>query len=202
VAGLLDDPEHDRRTVLAQLGQGQPEQDREEQHLQQVVLGERGDDRGRDDAQQELDRVRQLAVAGLLLDRLGAGGQGLRVDVEPGAGLHHVAHDQPEEEGERGDQLEVDQGLDADPADRLQVADVRDPDHHGAEDDRCDQHLDQLDEGVAQRLHLRAERRIEVAQKDAQHDRTQHLDVEMPVPGLVMGRHSSGGRVRGHRRSP
>ena len=59
--------------------------------------------------------------------------------------------------------------------------------HHGAENDRRDQHLDQLDEEITQRLHLRAKRWVEMPEQDAEHDGAQDLRVEVLVP-LVMGR--------------
>jgi hypothetical protein len=51
--------------------------------------------------------------------------------------------------------LEIDQRLDPDPADLLEVAHLGHADHHGAEDDRRQQHLDQLDEAVGQGLQRR-----------------------------------------------
>ena len=71
---------------------------------------------------------------------------------KPAPGLTHVADDQPDHEREGRDDLEIDQRLDADAADFLGILDMRDAGHHGAEDDRRDHHLDQLDEAVAERL--------------------------------------------------
>jgi hypothetical protein len=52
------------------------------------------------------------------------------------------------------------------------------PDHHRAEDDRRDDHLDQLDEAVAERLHRRAGLRIKRAQQHAQHNGDDDLEIE------------------------
>ena len=59
---------------------------------------------------------------------------------------------QPDHQREGRDDLEIDQRLDADAADLLGILDMRDAGNHGAEDDRRDHHLDQLDEAVAERL--------------------------------------------------
>src|SRR3712207_2713629 len=92
-------------------------------------------------------------------------------------------HDhEPYDEGDGRHHLEVDQRLDADPPDLLHVLHAGDAVHHRAEDDGRDQHLDQLDEGVAERLHLRPDLGPEVAEQDADHDGGQHLDVEVLVP--------------------
>ena len=102
----------------------------------------------------------------------------LGVDVHAGAGLQGVGDDQADDERQRRNHLEIDQRLEADAADLLHVLHAGDAMHDGAEDDRRDDHLDRLDEGIAQRLHLLAELRIVVPEQDAHHDRGQHLDVE------------------------
>ena len=79
--------------------------------------------------------------------------------------------------------LEVDQRLDTDPADFLHILHAGDAMHDGAENDRRDQHLDQLDEGIAERLHRCADLGVEVPEQDAEHDRHEDLHVEMLVPG-------------------
>jgi len=57
--------------------------------------------------------------------------------------------------------------------------------HDGAEDDRRDEHLDQLDKQVAQRLHGLAKVRVEMAQQDTEHDGGKHLHIEMRVKRFV-----------------
>ena len=98
-----------------------------------------------------------------------------RVDVHAGAGLPKIDDHQADDQSERGHHLEVDQRLQPDPADLLHVLHAGDAVHHGAENDRRDQHLDQLDEEITQRLHLRAERWVEVPEQDAEHDGAQDL---------------------------
>ena len=175
-----------RLAALAQELEREGEQDREEQHLQDLALGEGADHGGRDDVQEEVERGllgRLLRVGG---DALGV--ERVGVDVHADAGLPDVDDHEADDQRDRGHDLEVDQRLDPDPADLLHVLHAGDAVHHGAEDDRGDQHLDQLDEGVAERLHAGAELGVEVPEQDAQHDGAQDLDVEVPVPGLVVRR--------------
>jgi hypothetical protein len=49
---------------------------------------------------------------------------------------------------------------------------------------RCHHQLDQLEEIVSQRLHRLAKRRMEIAQRNADDDGHQNLQVEIPVPLL------------------
>ena len=53
------------------------------------------------------------------------------------------------------------------------------------EDDRRDQHLDQLDEAVAERLHRGAALRPQDAEQHAERDADEHLDVEAAVQRLA-----------------
>ena len=91
----------------------------------------------------------------LRLGLLGEVGDGMRIGrraAEARARLDHVADDEADHQREGRDDLEIDQRLDADAADLLGVLDMGDAGDHGAEDDRRDHHLDQLDEAVADRL--------------------------------------------------
>ena len=72
--------------------------------------------------------------------------------AETRAGPDHIADDKTDHQREGGDDLEIDQRLDADAADLLGILYMRDAGYHGAEDDRRDHHLDQLDEAFAERL--------------------------------------------------
>jgi hypothetical protein len=65
------------------------------------------------------------------------------IDIEAGAGLEDFADDQADGECHRRDRLEIDQRFQANPADALQVARRGNAVHHGAEDHRCDHHLDE-----------------------------------------------------------
>jgi hypothetical protein len=106
--------------------------------------------------------------------------------AEARARTHQVSDDQADHKRERRDDLEIDQGFDADAADFLGILDMRDSGNHRAEDNRRDHHLDQLDEAVPERLDpiVRCIVRCKPAEQRAEHDRNQHLNIENPVPGL------------------
>ena len=180
--------------AFAEHGQREREQDREEQHLQDLALGEGADDGVGNDVHQEFDRALLPGLRGVDLDRFGI--DRAHVDVHADAGLQDVDHDQADDQRQRGHDLEIDQRLQADAADLLHVLHAGDAVHHGAEDDRRDQHLDQLDEAVAERLHRHADVRIELPEQDADHDRGQHLHVEMGVERFA--RRCRGRRCRRH----
>jgi hypothetical protein len=92
-----------------------------------------------------------------------------------------VADDHADDQGQRREGQEVQHGLARDAADLLQVAHGGDAGGHGQEDHRGDDHLDELDEAVAQRFHGLAQIGRVVAEQDADGDREQDLDVEDPV---------------------
>ena len=158
------------------------EQDREQQHLQDFALREGADDGVGNDVQEEIDALLGLGLLGEAGD-LGRVGHRAAKAV---ARLDHIADEQPDHQRKGRDHFEIDQRLDADAADLLGVLDMGDARHHGAEDDRRDHHLDQLDEAVAERLDpvVGRERRPQPADQRAEHDGDQHLDVENLVPGL------------------
>ncbi len=158
-------------------------QDRDQQHLQQVALGEGVEEAGRDDAPgcgrrvvwpRPWRRWRLLAV------------ERRRVGVEAGAGLHDLADEHADQQRERRDHLEVDQRLQADAADLLEVAHRRDAVHDGAEDDRRDHHADQAMKASPSRFMRLAGLGREHAEQHAEDDRDQHLDVQLPIPAVAM----------------
>ena len=75
--------------------------------------------------------------------------------LKPAPGLQHVHDDESDDERERGDDFKIEQRLAADAPELLQVAHRGDAMHDGAEDDRRDDHLHELDEAVAERLQRR-----------------------------------------------
>jgi hypothetical protein len=131
--------------------------------------------------------MRKFAARGLRLDRVLTRCQGRGVDVEATARPEQVCQHHAEHQGEGGHDFEVDQGLQADPPDRLDVAHMRDAGHHHAEDQRRDDHLDEPDEAVAEWAKILAQAREEMADRDAGHDCGQELEeqgfVDGPLPG-------------------
>src|SRR3954454_25069399 len=165
-----------RLAAVAQHEQREGKQNGEEQDLQDIAFGKGPDDRIRDHVQEKFDRALLPGLRGVDLDGLGI--DRLRIDIHPDAGLQHIDDDEPDNERQRGDHLEIDQRLKAYPADLLQILHAGDAMHDRAEDDRRDQHLDQLDEAIAQRLHLLAQLRIKMAKQDAENDSGQYLGIK------------------------
>ncbi len=129
--------------------QAEAEQDREEDHRQQVAFRHRSEDIVRNHAEQEGHQsVMALHLLGHLLIAGNVGMAELR-HIRAHARLQHVAEHKAEQDRDRGDHLEVDQRLQADAPERFAVSHASDPDHHAGEYDRHDNHLDQLDEDVA-----------------------------------------------------
>ena len=95
------------------------------------------------------------------------------------ARLENIRHHEADDQREGRHDLEVDQGLDPDAPNLAQVAHPADARDHGGEDDRGDQHLDELDEGVTEGLELRTVGRFKVTQCDAENDGDQDLNIEM-----------------------
>ncbi len=160
-------------------------EDRDQQHLQEIAAGERPEIAVGNDRHQMRDDAFFLGLGDVGSDRFRIDRS--RIDVEAGAGLQQLADDQADRQRDRGNRLEIDQRLEADPADTLQIAHRGNAVHHGAENHRCDHHLDQRDKAVAERLQLLAEIRIEVPDQDAKRDRDENLDVKDLVPRLAPG---------------
>jgi hypothetical protein len=168
-----------RPPLLADVQQRQAEQHREEQHLQDLALGERVDDGRRDDVQQKVDRAQVLRVGGVRRHRLGV--ERGRVGVDSDARPHEVDDGEPDEERDRRHDLEVDQRPHADAADALHVAHLRDADDDRAEDDRRDHHANQLDEAVAERPQPGAGLRPQVADGHTHRDADEHLEIQVGI---------------------
>ena len=190
VGDLVDEPQHQRALGLERR-ERHAEEDGEEQHLEDVAPREGVGHVLGNDVEQEIDGAEGVAGRGVARD--GAGVELRRVDVHPRARPHRLPDQQPEGEGEGGQHLEVDEPLETDAPHPLEVAHLGDARHHRREDDGRDQHLDELDEAVAQRLHRRAEGRVEDAEERSESDRHQHLGIE------AMGEPSHGTALRGVR---
>ena len=182
-----------RAARLTHHGQANAEQHRHQQHLQDVVAHKGADQRLGDDVQRKagerhLVRLGHVALDGGLVQVCG-------VDVHARTGLHHVGHHQPHHQRQGGEEQEVRHGLAEDAAHGGELRHARDAGHDGQEDDRSDDHLHQLDEGIAQRLERFAIGRLKVAQQHAQDDGEHHLKVQLPVKRQLQGRSGWSGMV-------
>jgi len=186
---VLDAPDHRTADGTHRL-HGEADQQRHEQRLEHLARGERGDEGGRDDAQQEVGEG--AGPAGLR----GAGLGGVGAEVQPAPGLDQVADDQADGQRHGGHRQEVAEREPADLADPGRARHRADPEHDRAEDHRGDHHLDQGHERRADRLELHAEVGGDQADDGAQHHGHDDRDVEQvgAVPAYGPGR--AGGRWR------
>src|SRR5262245_59713751 len=174
VRKLVDEAE-DQLPLPPKGMQGEAEEYRKEQHLQNVTLGERIPDAARNNIEQEVGGALHFTLASV--GRQGIGIQGRGIDVHPNAWPDDVDDDEPEDERQRADYFKVEYGQSAGLAHRLHVFHPGDAGHHRAKDDRGDHHLDQLDEAVTERLHRRARFRVEMAEQRA--DQNPHYDLKV-----------------------
>jgi hypothetical protein len=101
-----------------------------------------------------------------------------RVDVKTRARLQHVRRDQAKQQRKRRHDFEIQQRFAAHPPDLLHVFHAGNAGHHRTEDDWTDDHLDQLDETVPERLHLGGECGIKMPERDTNGNRHEHLRVQ------------------------
>ncbi len=148
-------------------------------YLQDVALGERIHHRVRNDVHQEVGDALRFGLAGVISHGLGVERGG--IDVESAAWLHHVPDHQADQQRDGGYDFKVEQRFAADAPHLLHVLHPGNAGDHGAEDHQRDDHGDQADERVAQRLHGDRSSRAEIAQNDGDCDREQHLRREALV---------------------
>src|SRR5206468_11546641 len=118
------------------------EQDREQQNLKDFALREGADDGIGNDVQEKVDRLLRFRLFGIAGNRLCV----RHAAAETRAGPDQVTDEETDHQREGGDDLEINQRLDADAADFLGILYMRDARYHGAEDERRDHHLDELDD--------------------------------------------------------
>ena len=172
----------DLLTLFADQGEADPKDDREEQHLKHVVASEGVDRRGGDDVQDEAAdpfALQLVRIGGVRIHRRSIELRG--IDIHAVAGAEDESEHDSEHQGDGCHDLEVDEGLDADTPDLLEVAGSRDAMHDDAEDDWRDNHRNQLQKSVAQKLELDGEVRHRHAQHDAQQQRDKNLNEERLV---------------------
>ena len=191
--GRIDHRGDELALLAADQREADAEQHREEQHLEHVVARQRVERGARDHVEQEgadAAALQLVGVVGIGVERLGVERRG--IDVHAVAGAERVGEEETDHERDRGHHLEIDQRLDADPADLLEVAGAGNAVHDDAEHDRRHDHRNQLQEGVAEDLEPDGEIRHGHAEDDAEDQRGQDLDEQRGVERLRLG-----GRGRG-----
>jgi len=166
----------DGRRFFTDQRQGRTENDRKQQHLQHIAGSERTDHRIRDDFHHEVGKAAASYLIGSFhITGQGAGVQGVRIDVHADARMEYESQQQPQHQGQRGHYFKVDQRLQADPADFFQLAGAVNAMYHYTEHDHRDDHLDQLDKTVAQRLQAFSEFREQHPDCDSHDKCYEHL---------------------------
>ena len=109
-----------------------------------------------------------------------------------------IHNDQADDQRQRGHQLEIQQRLSTNTSQLAQVRHTGDPMNNREEDDGSDHHLHQIDEGVTDGLERLGGTRGDHAQQNAERNRKQNLNGEVPeeardhVGGERGGRNLSG----------
>ena len=145
------DHRHEWLAALTDRNQCVADEHRDQDDLQHRTLREGISHRLGNDVHEEIDDAVLLASRRLVF-RNTASVERRNVDVHADARLHHIDDHQADHQRERRNDLEVDQRPDTDAADFLYVPHLRDTEDHGAEDDRCKEHLNELDERIGKRL--------------------------------------------------
>jgi hypothetical protein len=159
--------------------QREPHQQRHQQRLQHLALGQRGEQRPRDDSEQEVRGALRLA------GRLPLPGPAQRLgQLQPAARLDQVADHQPDRQGHGRHHQEVSQGQAADPAHARRPPHRPEAEHDRAEDDRADHHLDQVHEPGAERPQFPCEGRKHGPDHDPDQHGDDHGDIQV---GLASG---------------
>ncbi|MEG8037756.1 hypothetical protein QP157_21305 [Sphingomonas sp. LR61] len=105
-----------------------------------------------------------------------------RIDLESRSGSDQVADQQTEHERARRREEEVDHRLAGDTSDGSEITDVHDASDHDDEDQRCDHHLDQADEPLADNVQHRSCGRSTHPDQDAESHTDRDLHEERAVP--------------------
>src|SRR5271167_3421517 len=105
--------------------------------------------------------------------------------------MQNVDRDEAEQQGQRGHDLEIDEGFCSDSADLVDVSHACDADYDRGKDDGREGHPDQLYEGVAEWLQSHREVWKQYADRDAQDDSDHHLQPQRAEQGPAT-RHADG----------
>lgn len=163
----LAEVEHVFAGFAGDLGEGDAEHHGEEDHLQDVVGGGGFEEAAGDDVFDDAGDGDRHGVD--FVGALAVGGQG---DADTGFG--EVDGDEADDEGEGGDDLEVEDGFEGEPTDGFEVIAVAgDADDEGAEDQGHEDALDHFEEDVGEELEFLGFLGEQVTDGDADHHRQQ-----------------------------
>ena len=113
-----------------------------------------------------------FGLAGILVgESLGAGVKRVDVNIHAHARLRDINDDHAYYKGQRSHGHEIDKREPADFADRFKVLHARNTGNNSTEDQRGNDHLDELDEAGPQRLHFYCQLRVKMSKQNADTDR-------------------------------
>ena len=181
--GSLTDEPDDTGDALAEGGKGRAAEQGNEQHLEDVAIGERAYDGAGDDVHQEVDEAVVLGRSGVLGD--GGGVEGRGIDVHSPTRLEGVDHHKPDDKGQGRHRFKIDERFAADTAELLHIFHACDAEDHGAENDRRDDHLDKFDEPVTERLHGLSGLGIEMPKGNTKENGTNNLKIKRLIQRLL-----------------
>ena len=164
--------------------EGDTEDESEEEDLEDFAFGEGVDEGGGDDVEEEVLGRAHFAGLGVFGD--GGGVEHFDVDVHASARLDGVDDDETDDEGDRRDDLKVEEGETTGAADAFKIFAAGDAEDDGGKDDGGDDHLDELDEAVAEGFHGGAGLGGEVAEGAAEGDSEEDLDVKRTHEGTMI----------------
>ncbi|MPM58949.1 hypothetical protein SDC9_105784 [bioreactor metagenome] len=168
-----------RLAAFAQHRQRAAEQHGKQQHLQHIARGKGLHHGVGDQLHQKVHQAARGELVGVAGVRAhGRGVQRLHIHVHAVAGLEHKGQHQAHDQRDGGEHLKIHQRLHAHAAHAAQVARPGDAMHHHTEHQHRNDHLDQLDEAVAQRFELDGEFGRCKPQKNPDGQRYQHLPEE------------------------
>ncbi len=120
--------------------QGKTKQNGKQQHLQNIAAGKGANYAVGDDIQQESNDA--LLFCLLRINRHGFGIQRGRVNVHSRTRLHHVNHNQADNQRDGADNFKIEQCNRSGSSYRFHAFHASDAGHHGTENHRGDNHLD------------------------------------------------------------
>ncbi len=97
------------------------------------------------------------------------------------ARLHNIGNDETNDQCQCGKRQEVDHGLTGHAPDFLHVGHTGNAGCYRQEDHRSDDHLHELDKGIAQRLQRGAKLRIEMSKQNTCSNREQNLHIKLLI---------------------
>src|SRR5580692_5802531 len=98
--------------------------------------------------------------------------------------MNEIANDQADEQCQRGDEFEVEQRLTADAADLPDILHAGDAGYDGAKNDQGNDHSDEPDESIPQRLHGDSSGGAEISERYGEDNSDEDLYPEMGVKGF------------------